>query len=308
MSTRQLPTDSHKPLRLILSSGIALAIFAVLMWARNNASGQAVLQFIEPWEFSPTVLVTTLIFLALYSRGISLALKAGERVGFWKPLAFYLGVLILYLSLQSAADYYAQHMFYIHRLQHLVLHHLGPFLLALAAPLPLLRRGVPRGLIADATDRFFQSAPIRGLAAFISHPLIAPTLFLGGIGIWLIPDLHFAAMLSLPLNKLMNWSMLLDGLPFWWLILDRRPAPPARLGYGGRILMMWFIMIPQIILGAFITLSHHDLYPVYDICGRAFAISPIEDQQIGGLIIWIPASMMSVIASLIVISFYRQER
>ncbi|MGH8461063.1 MAG: cytochrome c oxidase assembly protein [Stenotrophobium sp.] len=286
----------------------AVLTCAALIALWHDPMGRALLEFLLPWEFSPTVIGITLLLLVLYSRGLWLALRAGEHIVFWSPAAYYLGVLLLYVSLQSHVDYYAEHMFYIHRLQHLVLHHLGPFLLALAAPIPLLRRGTPQAWLSAWLDPFFQSRTVRAVSAFISHPVVAPTLFLGGIGIWLLPGLHFDAMLSVPLNKLMNWSMLLDGLPFWWLILDRRPAPPARLGYGGRILMMWFIMIPQIVLGAVITLSRHDLYPVYDLCGRAFALTPIQDQQIGGLIIWIPASMMSVIASLIVISFYRQER
>src|SRR3546814_20396434 len=67
--------------------------------------------------------------------------------------------------------------------------------------------------------------------------------------------------------------MLLDGLPFWWLILDRRPSPPAAMGFGGRIVALWLVMIGQILIGAIVGLAQHDLYPVNAICGRAFALT-----------------------------------
>ena len=58
-------------------------------------------------------------------------------------------------------------------------------------------------------------------------------------------------------------------------------------------------MVPQILLGAFVTFTHADLYPIYAVCGRAFGgVSPQTDQYLGGLILWIPSSMMSVIAAL----------
>jgi len=106
----------------------------------------------------------------------------------------------------------------------------------------------------------------------------------------------------------MNWSMVVDGLPFWWLVLNPEPKPPARVGYGARILMLVLVMFPQILIGAFIGLSTHDLFDVYAVCGRLYPISAVTDQQIGGLIIWIPGSMMSVIGMLIVLTRYRRQR
>jgi putative membrane protein len=83
-------------------------------------------------------------------------------------------------------------------------------------------------------------------------------------------------------------------------LLDPRPAPPARLAPGRRIMMVVAAIPPQIVLGALIFFTPRELYPIYSICGRAFTwISPIRDQQIGGLLLWIPGSMMSVFGALI---------
>jgi putative membrane protein len=132
------------------------------------------------------------------------------------------------------------------------------------------------------------------------HPVMACGLFVGLIYFWLLSPIHFVAMLDWRLYRVMNWSMVIDGLMFWWLVLDPRPAPPARLAPGRRILVVIAAIPPQILLGAFIFFTPHELYPVYSICGRAFTwLSPMRDQQIGGLLLWIPGSMMSVIGALI---------
>ncbi|MDE2150405.1 MAG: cytochrome c oxidase assembly protein [Gammaproteobacteria bacterium] len=269
---------------------------------------RSLLDSLLPSDFSPAVLTCTLLALGLYLRGLRRLQAVGHGVGVGGVLAYLLGVLSLYAMLQTRIDYYAQHMFYIHRLQHLVLHHLGPFLIALSAPQPVLRAGVPNAMWRRGLAPVLHSAWVRRPLQLMLSPILAPVLFVAGIGFWLIPPVHFAAMLSLPIYNTMNWSMIVDGLPFWWLMLDPRPRPPARLGYGARIAVLMAVMLPQILIGAVIGLSRHDLFNVYGICGRLYPISAVTDQQIGGLIIWIPGSMMSVIAALLVLGRLRGQQ
>jgi hypothetical protein len=87
-------------------------------------------------------------------------------------------------------------------------------------------------------------------------------------GIWLIPPMHFRAMLDGRLYALMNWSMVLDGLLFWSLVLDRQPKRPARTSYGVRAALALGVIFPQIVLGVIIGFSTRDLYSYYDLCGR----------------------------------------
>lgn len=281
---------------------LAVAAVAVFAWPASRPWAELVL----PWEFSPTVLLVTLAALLAFGRGVQRAGRLGVRIGRWRQIGYYGSVLALYLAMQSQIDYYAQHMFYIHRLQHLMLHHIGPFFLMLTAPQRLLVLGLPRVIRRRVFAPLRANRIIRALLRVVLHPVLAPLLFIAGIGFWLIPGMHFDVMLSLPLYKLMNWSMILDGLPFWALILDRRPSPPAALGFGGRFVTLWLVMVAQILIGAAIGLARHDLYPVYNICGRAFALSALVDQQLGGLVVWIPGAMMSVLATVIVLSLHRE--
>jgi putative membrane protein len=253
------------------------------------------MEWFKPWEGSPTVVVAFALFGALYLRG------SRRRPASWpRQFAFWIGFGLLYAALHTRVDYYSEHEFFIHRLQHLVLHHLGPFLIALSHPGAALRTGVPLGWRAHRLRSIERSRLSRWVLAFLLNPVIAPLLFVGLIFFWLWPPVHFAAMLDVRLYRVMNWSMAIDGLLFWWLILDPRPKPPARLLPGLRIIIALTVMLPQILLGAYVTFTHRDLYPIYALCGRAFGgIAPATDQYLGGLIIWIPSSMMSVVAALI---------
>jgi putative membrane protein len=259
--------------------------------------------WLEPWEFSPTVAALCVLALVFYVRGLVRSRRAGMATGVGRPLAFVVGLVLIYAVLQTYFDYLAQHMFWVHRLQHLVLHHVGPFLIALAAPQAVLSRGVPHRLLAGVLTPLWRNPLVRGVYRVVQHPLVAPTLFVGLIYFWLLPSVHFDAMLSLPRYNAMNWGMAIDGLLFWWLMLG--PAPerttgPA-LGYGARILVLALVMFPQIALGAYITFAHGVLYDVYAVCGRAWNMGALFDQQIGGLITWIPSSMMSVVAALVLL-------
>ena len=198
-------------------------------------------------------------------------------------------------------------MFWIHRGQHLVLHHVGPLLMVLAVPHEVLGEGLPKGRLKDTLRRLWRHPLVQGAYRAVQHPLVASLLFVGLIYLWLYPPVHFDAMLSRPLYQAMNWSMVADGLLFWWLAVDPRPPRRGGLGFGTRILMLWLIMLPQIAIGAYIGLHRSILFESYQVCGRAWPVPPLVDQQIGGLLTWIPAAMMSVLVGLIVLRMWIRE-
>jgi putative membrane protein len=131
-------------------------------------------------------------------------------------------------------------------------------------------------------------------------------IFLASTDIWLIPSVHFAAMLNPRLYAVMNISCLLGGMLFWTMVLDPRPQPPARHSYLVRAATGFLVMFPQIAVSSTIALSSQDLYPFYTICGRLFpSISASYDQMLGGMIQWIPPGMMNTAALLISLNALR---
>ncbi len=259
-------------------------------------------EFLLPWEFSPLVLMSCLAAGVLYARGMKLGGATGDTADRWRALGFYVGLVAVYSVMQTHIDYLSQHMFWVHRFQHLVLHHLGPFLIMLALPQRTMGVAIPAVIRQRVLIPLFQNRLTMTAYRCLQQPLIAAVLFPGLIYLWLTPAVHFDVMLSLHRYQLMNWSMLIDGLFFWWLIVDPRcKGEGGALSHGVRITMLWAVMLPQIFLGAYITLTKSPLYSVYSICGRAWPIDPMVDQQLGGLITWIPASMMSVVGGLVVL-------
>lgn len=255
-------------------------------------------EFFLPYEFYPGVLLLCLGALAVYVRGL---VRAPGRVGFGRAFSFITGVVLIYVVMQTRYDYWAQHMFFVHRLQHLVLHHLGPFLIAIALPAPVLAAGTPAGL-RRVLAAGWRRPPIRHAYAAVQQPAVAGLLFVGLIYLWLLPSIHFYAMLDARLYALMNWSMLVDGLLFWWMIMHGWPGVEhSHRPYAWRILLLFLIALPQIAIGAYIALCGHSLYDIYAVCGRIWPVPPAVDQQAGGLITWIPSAMMSLFGMLVVL-------
>lgn len=201
---------------------------------------------------------------------------------------------MLYLSLHTMLDYYAERMFFMHRIQHLVLHHAGPLVLMAAYPGSVMRAGLPLAWRARLSA-FNQSWLGRALIGLITNPILVPALFVFLVIIWLVPSVQFYSMLDWRLYRLMNWSVVVTGFMYWNLILDRRPCPPAAMSPGGRVISPIVTMAPQMVAGAIIAFTERDLYPLFDLCGRAIAMEAQTDQMIGGLTMWIPAAMTEVI-------------
>ncbi len=278
--------------------GLILGVGALFWWLSEFHVTRV--PFIGPWDFSWLWYLAATLAVFWYLRGL-LRTERRERPATWRSVAYLGGLGAIYFVLQTHFDYLAQHMFFLNRAQHIIMHHLGPFLIALSWPGAVLAEGMPPLLV-----RASRSAPVRGVLRVLQQPLLAAVLFVGLIILWLLPTVHFRAMIDPRLYAVMNWSMVLDGILFWCLVLDPRPSPPAMCSFPVRIVMVVLIMFPQIATGALIAFASRDIYSFYAWCGRIYpSIGALDDQQYGGLIIWIPAAMMSVVALLVVINMLR---
>jgi putative membrane protein len=271
---------------------------ALLFWLAG--SHPALMPVWAPWDFSPVEYLATTLTLFWFGRGLARAPR-GLRLPVWRGIAFLAGIGVIYIVLQTRFEYWSQHMFFLNRVQHVVMHHLGPFLIALGGAGQTIERGMP-----DWARRLCARREIRAALRLVQRPWLAAFLFVGLFYFWLIPPVHFRAMLDPRLYAVMNWSMVGDGILFWALVLDARPKPPARISYGARAALAFGVMFPQILLGAAISFSSQDLYPYYDLCGRLFpSMGALTDQHVGGIVSWIPPAMMSVAAVLLVLNALR---
>ncbi|MET0936378.1 MAG: cytochrome c oxidase assembly protein [Luteibacter sp.] len=243
-------------------------------------------KWIVPWEFSWVFLVVFLGTAYLYVAG-----SRRLRVPALRQAAFWSGMAIVYVSLHTYFDYFAEHEFFMHRIQQVLLHHLAPLFLIAAYPGTVLRAGVPFR-VRVVLRRAGRTLPWRVLSACLFNPAFVTAFFVTLILVWLVPDMQTLAMLDWRIYRAMNWSMVLSGLAYWWIVLDHRPKPPGRMSPGIRVLSPAITMTPQIVAGAIVTFSKTDLYPIFEICGRAFTLNVLTGQLIGGVIMWVPAAMI----------------
>jgi putative membrane protein len=137
----------------------------------------AYLPFFLPWEFSWPIYLATSLTLAWFVRGLRIlpkVLPPAEQPALWRKISFVAGIASFYIVLQTHVDYYAQHMFFVHRWAHFVLHHFGAFFIALGMSGPVLWAGMPDFLKAPLASR-----PVQGTLAFLQHPVMAPIQIIG---------------------------------------------------------------------------------------------------------------------------------
>jgi putative membrane protein len=292
------PADEAGAGRARAAYASILVLGALLFWL--SARHPTLMPVWAPWDFSAPEYLAIALTLLWFCRGLART-PPGERPPVARRVAFLLGLVAIYAVLQTRFEYWSQHMFFLNRIQHVAMHHLGPLLIALGCAGPTIKRGMP-----IRAQKLIESRAVAMTLQILQQPVVAAFLFVGLFYFWLIPWVHFRAMLDPRLYALMNWSMVLDGILFWSLVLDPRPKPPARVSFGVRAALALGVMFPQIMLGAPIAFAESDLYPYYDLCGRLFpSMGALADQHIGGIVIWIPPAMMSVMALLLVLNALR---
>ncbi|MEO8847236.1 MAG: cytochrome c oxidase assembly protein [Casimicrobiaceae bacterium] len=273
-----------------------LLLVGLVFWWLSTAR-VTILPIWAPWDFSWPEFLSLWLATWWYYRGIvSVGMHARPSVG--RRIAFFAGMALLYIVLQTRFEYFAQHQFFINRIQHVVMHHLAPFLLVLAWPGATLLRGMP-----VPVRRIITHPLVVRIIDVLQIPVLAAFLFSGTFFFWLVPSVHFRAMIDPDIYALMNWTMVAEGIVFWALVMDPRPSPPARTSFAVRATLAVVVMFPQIVVGAIVTFDPRDLYTFYDLCGRIYPeLGANFDQTVGGLIIWIPPAMMSVLAFMLVLN------
>jgi cytochrome c oxidase assembly factor CtaG len=125
--------------------------------------------------------------------------------------------------------------------------------------------------------------------------------------LWQFPGAFNLALRHDAIHALMHLTMSASGFLFWWVVIDPKPHR-SRLHYGLRVLYLGLIILPNTVLGAAITFSNSIIYSAYADVRQPYDISLLTDQQLGGLMLWVPGDMMSVLAAgVVMIMWYQRE-
>jgi putative membrane protein len=170
------------------SAALAARARVALWWLTQRHV--AVLPVFAPWDFSFLEFGAAWLTAWWYMRGLAFTSR-DEQPGLARRIGFFAGLALIYIVLETRFEYLAEHQFFFNRIQHVVMHHIGPFLLALSWPGATLARGMPQWLLRVATHPL-----VLRLLYVLQQPIIAGVLFAGLIFFWLIPPLHFRAMIE----------------------------------------------------------------------------------------------------------------
>jgi len=209
-----------------------------------------------------------------------LARRTGQPGATPKQIAsFAAAMLVLVFSLNGPlhdlSDYY---LFSAHMGQHLLLTLLMP---------PLLLKGTPAWLVEGLLARPW----VRAAARRLTHPVAAGLIAAAVVAAWHFPGPYGLMMRNHDVHVVMHLSIMATGVLMWWPVASPTPALPA-LPPGGKMLYLFLLGVPMSAVGAFITLAESPLYRWYVDAPRVFALSPKDDQTIGGLAMWVLGTMV----------------
>jgi putative membrane protein len=236
------------------------------------------------WSIHPSTVIGIAALGALYIGG---ARRLGRQPTPAQKIFFVSGLVVMFASLNGPLhDLSDDYLFSAHMVQHL--------LLTFAVP-PLLLAGTPGWMLRPVLSQ----PAIAPVARFFTRATICFTVFSLMIAGWHLPVFYNAAMAHHGLHILEHLMFMAAAVLMWWPLLSQLPELP-RLAYPGQMLYSFLMSIPMSIVAVYIAMADHVLYPAYAATPRVLPLSPLEDQLLGALIMWIPGGMIFMIIMTVV--------
>lgn len=252
--------------------------------------------WLTAWNWDPTLVIGAALIVGLYLYAVGPLRKRHhfEPASQGQILAFLLGAGLMFLALVSPLDELGDsYLFSAHMVQHLILTMVGP---------PLLLVGTPEWFIRPIV----RNKALFAIARFLTYPAIAFVLFNADFFIWHAPALYNATLENQNIHILEHLTFIIFGLLNWWPIFSPSKDLP-RLSIGGQTLYMFLSGMPIVLLGAGLTFAS-PLYAPYIAAPRVWGISAATDQQLGGLIMWIPGNIIFIVIMSVLFLRWMQKK
>jgi putative membrane protein len=236
------------------------------------------------WSIHPSTVIGIAALGALYIWAIR---RLHRDPMLAQKIFFAAGLLVMFASLNGPLhDLSDDYLFSAHMVQHL--------LLTFAVP-PLLLAGTPGWMLRPVLSR----RGIAPIARFFTRAPICFVVFNLAIAGWHLPMFYNAAMAHHGLHIVEHLIFMAAAVLMWWPLLSQLPELP-RLAYPGQMLYSFLMSIPMSIVAVYIAMADHVLYPAYSATPRILPLTPLEDQLLGALIMWIPGGMIFMIIMTVV--------
>jgi putative membrane protein len=260
------------------------------------------------WTFDPGVLLSLAALVTVYACGWRRwASRSRVPPSPWRAAAFVVGILLILLALLSPIGTYDQQSFALHMLQHMLLVVGAAPLVLLGAPLVALLWGLPEQERRGLGRLLRRETPLHRLGTRLAHPLVSGTLFLTIFGLWHIPVLYDAAQGRTFVHDLEHTLFLTAALLFWWPVIH--PGGGARrLSSLGAMAYLVPAMLEGTVIGALLTFAPLPVYATYRASTGFAGLSALEDQQLAGLIMWLPSGLVYLGAILALLGLALREQ
>jgi putative membrane protein len=256
------------------------------------------------WRFA--VAVPLIVASFVYQRGLHRAWRRagrGRGIRYVEAFAFGAGLMVLAFMLALPLHAWGRLRFTPHMIEHEVLTLVAAPLLAAGRP------GVPYLLVLPLSWRrrlgvWLANGGPWGIWRRLTHPGTAWALHGAALWLWHAPVAFEAALSSEIVHYLQHLTLLGTALLFWASLLPRRASNRMRII---AVFSLFTTMIHTTLLGALMTLSPTIWYPSYGAAAAPGGLSPLEDQQVAGLIMWVPAGLVYVAAALLFLALLLRD-
>ena len=253
-----------------------------------------------PWSIS--VPVTLALFFAawVYLRGwLRLRSRIPNVISAWQLASFMNGVFAVWIVLGSLLRMFHHELLSFHMVDHVLLMAVAPPLLLLGSPFRSFVHGLPQSFGRNGLAGFLRWSPVQRLGGVIGHPMfcwLAATVALIG---WHIPAAFELGMRSDAWHELEYACFFVTGLLFWWPVI--RPWPNvARQPQWSIVLYLFFATLPCDALSAFLTFCGRVVYPCYLSGTHHFGISPLQDQESAGALMWVCVTFVYLLPAVMI--------
>lgn len=252
--------------------------------------------WLSQWNWNPIVLILLILLVGVYFYSIGPLRQKyhlSESVPKARVVSFLLGILVILLCVITPLQAIAHILFTGHMIQHM--------LLALGAA-PLLVVGIPDWL----AQFYLRPRFLHFIWRWATMPLIASLLFNANMWIWHAPAIMGGMMMNAGFDYLSLTLYLITGLLFWCPLFGAQVDGLFSLNAAGKLIYILLSDMPMVLLGAGLTFTP-PLYAMYGGTAQLLGWSPTFDQQLGGLIMWVPGGIyLIVIASVVLIQWFLQ--
>jgi cytochrome c oxidase assembly factor CtaG/cytochrome c2 len=262
----------------------------------------------KAWSFEPGVVIPLALTAVVYVRGARESRKRSTRneVALGREMWFFIaGFSVLALALMSPLHQIGGALFSAHMVQHELLMAIAAPLLVLGRPAVPMLWGLP-GSVRKPVGKVFTTGLLRGAWRFLTLPLVAFLLHAAAIWVWHAPSLYDASVTNELVHTAQHLSFLGTALLFWWSVFHGRGN---RKSDGSAILWLFATAVHTSLLGALMTGSDSPWYAAYhDSTTMQWGLTTLADQQLGGIVMWVPGGVVYMIAALyLVLGFMRES-